>query len=122
MPSAEAELYAIVRGSTEALGMKSLMKDAGMKDYKADLHADASAALAVVERKGAGKLRHIHTNVLWVQQQIVREHIKYHKVPGKSNPSDLLTKNVDKETMTRHIHRIAGDHMKGRAQAAANSH
>ena len=48
--SAESELYAIVRASTEALGLLTLFKDVHMAAVDSRVHVDASAAKSIVER------------------------------------------------------------------------
>ena len=47
--SAEAELYGVVRGATEALGMTSLLQDMGIQ-VKMQMHLDAAAAKGIVQR------------------------------------------------------------------------
>ena len=61
--SAEAELIALVKCTSEALGVKSMAQDWGHQ-MGVTLYADSSAALAIAKRKGAGKLRHISTITL----------------------------------------------------------
>ena len=57
LSSAKSEVLGAVRGGVEALGMTSLFKDFGQAT-KVALHMDASAALGVIQRQGAGKVRH----------------------------------------------------------------
>ena len=54
LSSAEAELYAIIKTSSETLGIISILKDWNMI-YRADIMADASAALGIIGRNGLGK-------------------------------------------------------------------
>ena len=54
--------------------------------------ADASAALGIVGRQGLGKVRHLDTNVLWVQEAALRKQLIYCKVKGEHNIADLMTK------------------------------
>ena len=61
--SAEAELYAVVRGGTEGLGVSTLLSDFG-KVMRLQLHLDATAAKGIVECRGPSKVRRIDTNVL----------------------------------------------------------
>ena len=68
LSSAEAELVALVKCSAELLGARSLLKDFGV-DCGGVVYADSSAALAIAKRKGAGKLRHININCLWIQEK-----------------------------------------------------
>ena len=48
--SAEAELIALVKCTSESLGIKSMAKDRG-HELSATLYADSSAALAIAKRK-----------------------------------------------------------------------
>ena len=93
LSSAEAELYGVVRASAETLGMMSMYMDMGEK-VEGTVLGDASAALAIIHRKGLGKLRHLDTNYLWVQEVAARKQIAYKKVYGKENVADLFTKPV----------------------------
>ncbi len=70
LSSAEAELYAIIKTASETLGIRSILKD-WHKPMTADLMADASAALGIIGRTGLGKLRHIDTSYLWLQQESI---------------------------------------------------
>ena len=63
MSSAEAELIALVKCFAELLGIRSMLRDWGMT-ASGIIYADSSAALAIANRKGAGKLRHIHVSSL----------------------------------------------------------
>ena len=61
-------------------------------DFKIDVFADSSAALAITARKGNGKLRHVRIGHLWVQQLADSEEVAFKKVRGTCNPADLMTK------------------------------
>ena len=64
--SGESELYAVVRASAEALGILILFSDFGCADMRDSFGMDASAAIAIVQRKGISKLRHVEIDVLWI--------------------------------------------------------
>ena len=85
LSSGEAELYGLVKASAEGLGLQYLLADIGFKVY-VRVKADASAALGVVERKGLGRLRHVHTNFLWVQTRAADKSVKHVKEKGSENP------------------------------------
>ena len=70
---------------------------------------DASAALAIIHRKGLGKLRHLDTNYLWVQEVAARKQIAYKKVHGKENVADLFTKPVSWEEICKHVEKMRGE-------------
>ena len=82
LSSGESEPYATRNASAETLGTLSMYKDFGVA-RGARVFGDASAALGIIGRQGAGKLRHIQTNHLWVQEQAELGLIHYKKVPGK---------------------------------------
>ena len=69
--SAESELYSVVKGATEGLGLATLFKDMGF-EVTVKLNLDAAAAKGILERQGIAKVRHIDVNVLWLQQQLAR--------------------------------------------------
>ena len=84
--------------------MVAVFADFGWKfSQKALVYADASAALGIVQRRGAGSIRHIDTRLLWVQEQTAKEKIQYLKLAGTVNPSDMGTKHLDAETIKRHM-------------------
>ena len=74
LSSAEAELYAEAKAASETLGLASTLKDLGMS-CPARVMGDASAALGIINRKGLGKVRHIDTNWLWLQEKDVKRQI-----------------------------------------------
>ena len=61
LSSGESEYYGLVRGSSVALGTRSLMGELGV-DLKVTVHADASAAIGIAQRRGVGKVRHIEVH------------------------------------------------------------
>ena len=117
LSSAEAELYGIVKSSSEALGCQALANDLGHK-RSVRIYADASAALGIIHRKGLGKVRHIDTNTLWVQQAACSKRIEYCKVNGTLNPADALTKHLAEALRESHFARIMMQFKDGRADAA----
>ena len=84
LASAEAELYGLVRASAEILGLISMYKDVGTHMNGVVL-GDASAALAIVARRGLGKLRHLDTNYLWIQEKAAKGDLNFNKVAGADN-------------------------------------
>ena len=113
--SAEAELYGAVRAACEVLGFQTLMEDMGVQ-IDARTHIDASAAKSIIEREGLGKLRHVHVNVLWLQEQEVRRRLPLAKIDGKINCADLMTKHLQQQDMEMHIETLNIKFRDGRAQ------
>ena len=92
LSSGEAEFNGVVRGSGIGLGMQSLLKDLG-HELPVRVWTDSSAAIGVCTRQGLGKLRHLDTHTLWVQQAVRSGRIDLRKVLGEENPADLFTKH-----------------------------
>ena len=105
LSSAEAELYGLVRASAETLGLLSLFMDFG-ETLTGHVLGDASAALAIVQRQGIGKMRHLDTNFLWVQEKALRNELKFSKIAGKKNAGDLFTKVLAWEDIKAHTDRM----------------
>ena len=55
---------------------------------------DSSATLGIVSRSGMGKLRHLETHTLWLQEKVRTKAIMVKKVKGEVNPADLFTKHL----------------------------
>ena len=119
--SAEAELYGVVRGATEALGMCSLMGDLGRNMF-IRMGIDAAAAKGILERRGLSKVRHIDVNILWLQEVCARKQIPVDKVPGEENPADLATKHLTSKWIDQNIQRMSMKFQEGRAAKAAQLH
>ena len=68
-----------------------------------NIFADASAALSIAKRKGAGKMRHINVKSLWLQAKTVQQILKYCKARGEENPADGLTKHVRQELAEKYL-------------------
>ena len=117
LSSAESELYAMIKTSSEVLGILSIMKDLGMK-LQGEILGDASACLGVIQRQGLGKLRHIDTNYLWIQEKSASKELNFGKVWGKVNPSDLMTKYLSGPEIDSHMSRISQEFRAGRAETA----
>ena len=117
LSSGEAELMAVVKGTTEAMGLQALFSDLGRKTNIA-IKSDATAAIGIVSRVGLGKVRHLSVADLWIQQAARQGRAVYSKVPGQINPADMFTKAVDERTLMEHAGRLGQKALRGRAQSA----
>jgi thymidylate kinase len=79
-----------------------LLKDLGI-EREIRLHTDAAAALGIIGRKGVGKVRHLDTSVLWLQQKELQQAVQFLKVPGADNTSDLMTKHLAENLVVKPI-------------------
>ena len=84
------------------LGLQSMAADFG-ESLHATVRTDSSAALAISQRVGLGKVRHIQVQYLWIQEKHADETLGMHKVKGELNPADMLTKGVPQEILNRHM-------------------
>ncbi len=79
LSSGEAGFYGVTKASGIALGYKSLLKDLGVK-AKVRVWTDSSATMGICGRLGLGKLRHIDTRSLWLQQKLREGALELRKV------------------------------------------
>ena len=100
LSTGEAELASICKACAEGLGIQALLKDLGIS-VKISISSDASAAIGIASRQGLGRLRHIATADLWVQQRLKHKEFELGKVNGSENPSDLMTKNLDLQRIVK---------------------
>jgi hypothetical protein len=100
--STEAETYGMVACSAELLGIQSCARDMGFF-YDGTIYADASAALGIVQRRGIGKVRHIRTQSLWLQEAHATQRLGFEKIDGSRSPSDHMTKHLT-DTLQRRLH------------------
>jgi hypothetical protein len=117
LSSAEAETYGMVATSAEVLGIQSCAHDMGL-DYKGTIYADASAALGIVQRRGIGKVRHIQTQSLWLQEAHASKRLGFEKIDGSRNPADLMTKHLTDTLQQRHLQYMNTHAEIGRAETA----
>ena len=117
LSSGEAELGGICRGASIGLGLQALANDLGIS-LDLEVLTDATAAIGICRRRGLGKIRHLATADLWVQDRVRRGDFKLTKIPGSENPADMLTKHVARDVMMRHMERVGVMAESGRAKSA----
>ena len=118
LSSGEAEFYGVVRASGAALGQQSLFRDLGV-ELQVCVWTDSTAAVGISTRQGLGKLRHIDTHTLWIQERVRNKSLKLRKVRGDCNPADLLTKHMpSREKLTQLVQLFGCAFIDGRAVSA----
>ena len=118
LSSGEAEFNGVVRGAGIGLGYQSLVRDLG-QDLPVRVWTDSSAAVGVCSRQGLGKLRHLDTHTLWVQQALRAGRFKLCKVDGEVNPADISTKHsLTREKLMQLTKLYSCDFRGGRAECA----
>ena len=124
LSSAQAELVALGKLAMEMLGVRSMCREWSLvqEGLASRLFADASAALSIAKRQGAGKMRHINVKSLWLQEKELQAELSYEKIKGEDNPADGLTKHVRQELAARYAEvigvKLGADRAKGSLQLA----
>jgi len=103
LSSCESELYGIGSLAAELLWVYSLLHEQTQLTVPPVLYSDASSALALVGRRGTGRLRHIEVKFLAIQEWISKGRLVVRKIASADNTADILTKYVDKKTLERHL-------------------
>ena len=89
LSSGEAEYSALVKAAAEGIGLQSILRDLR---FETTVEVYSSAAKSIASRIGVGKVRHIHTKLLWIQEAVRDGRIKLTKISGGRNPADVLSK------------------------------
>ncbi len=118
LSSGEAEFYGVVKASGVSLGYQALLADVGLK-VPIRVWTDSSATLGICGRQGLGRLRHIDTQCLWIQQRVRDGTVQLYKVRGEENPADLFTKHLTCQDRIHGLLELFGcSHRDGRAAVA----
>ena len=117
LSSGEAELGGLSKGAAQGIGLRSVGNDLGLK-YVLNMHTDATAAMGMSRRVGVGKIRHLDTALLWIQDKVRSGDVLLNKVPGPDNPADSLTKFLAYPDLQRHLARMSLVIEEGRADSA----
>ena len=72
-------------------------------DYKLAVNTDATAAIGIASRRGLGKVKHVDTIFLWIQERIEQLKIGIHKKHTSEMLADMLTKFLTNRDMVRHL-------------------
>ena len=90
LSSGEAELHGVVKAGAIGLGILSMLQVMGICLHL-NIWTDSIASQGICGRQGLGKVRHLDTQDLWVQQRIRNNEFSLYKVAGEANPGDLFT-------------------------------
>jgi hypothetical protein len=82
------------------------------------LKADATAGIGMAKRRGVGKVRHLHTQTLWLQGKVQDGSISVRKEAGTTNCADLMTKHLAAADMMKHLSKLGLEIRAGRADLA----
>ena len=105
MSSGDVELYAAIDGACQCIGLVSLAVDFATQ-ARALVMIHASAALAIVQRRGLAKVRHIDVQCPCVQERMHHGDLAVLKAPGKHNPADMLAKRLGADDLRKHVEKF----------------
>ena len=118
LSSGEAEFAGVIRGAGQGLGFQALLSDLGIA-APLRVWTDSSAAIGICSRQGLGKMRHIDTHTLWIQQAVRTGRVDLRKVLGEENPADLLTKHsLSRQRLEKLVELHGCKYLDGRAASA----
>ena len=117
LSSGESEYYALVKAAAIGLSIQALMADWNEK-YDLVLYSDSSAARGTASRRGLGKLRHVQTRYLWLQERVSENSLKIVSVGTHQNIADMCTKPVSKECSEKHMKTMRQEFHSGKAVGA----
>ena len=89
--SGESEFYGACSGAAAGLALQHALQFFCVHT-RLVLETDSSAARAIMNRKGIGKLRHLEVKTLWLQAKVNSKQIAVQCIAGEHNPADLGTK------------------------------
>ena len=95
----------MVAASAEGLAVIAYAGDLGMK-LAGEVYTDSNAAPGISQLAGIGKVRHLRTHGLRVQECRVTGRLAQHKALGTKSPADVLTKHVPGEFLDKHVETI----------------
>ena len=109
LSSGEAELYAGMRGITEALGFVHMMREFKTNDWGRIIHrVDASACRAIMLRRGCGGLKHIRVKSLWVQKSVREYSIEIVRISHDEMHAHILASPSSADELKKHMTELNG--------------
>ena len=78
--SGEAEFHALTKSASRALFAVATAADVA-NVAKPRVRVDATASKAIASRRGVGRVRHLQTQILWVQEAVACRELTIVKVP-----------------------------------------
>ena len=82
---------------------------------------DSAAARGMASRRGIGRVRHVSTRYLWLQERVARQEGRILKIPGERNRADALTKSVPAPRLLHLCGAMGLEFRGGRAKAQKGS-
>ena len=90
LSSGEAELNAMLKAACEGLSLQYLLGELG-EDMMLHLRGDSSASHGTLQRLGSGRIKHLQTRQLWLQEKVYAGEVSVEKIGRAENWADSLT-------------------------------
>ena len=119
---AESELYGVVRGDCDGLAVNTLLRDLGQLDHQFCIPLDATEARPIVDCKGLSEVRHMDTDVLWLQGHQARRLLPLNEVLGTENMSVRMSKQMSATAVLGYLKRMGLQNIEGRSDIAQELH
>ena len=89
-----------------------------LKVVQQRVRVDATASKAIASSRGVERVRHLRTQVLWVQEAVARRELTIVKVLGVENPADTGAKHLAQRDMHECLKRAGCCITEGRSRMA----
>ena len=99
LSSGESEFVAIVAGCSDGLLIRHLWMAMVGEPCEMRIRSDSSAARAMVQRQGIGRVRHLDAALLWVQQKEKDKVFCAAAIGTELNCADVGTKNLTRSRL-----------------------
>ena len=80
----------MLKAACEGLQVVHIMKEVG-EELELCLRGDSTASHGTLQRLGTGRIKHLQTRQLWLQERVKEGDVAIEKVPREVNWADLLT-------------------------------
>ena len=91
LSSCEAKVMAASGSIKEALLLQEVLMFAGLGHYEIEIKVDSSAAHAFFHRRSVGRMKHIRSRTLWLEDLIAAGSVRLKKIPRTQNLADMFT-------------------------------
>ena len=103
LSSCESEYMAAIGGAAKGIYIARLWRFLTNKDVKVSVITDSSSCRAFSERQGVGRLKHIDTKHLWLQQKVKGNALTMDPVSTLMNVADMGTEIGSCEKSFPHV-------------------
>ena len=91
LSSCKAEVVTVSENIKEALLLQEVLMFDGLGRCEIEMKVDSSAAHAFFHRRGVGRVKHIDSRILCLQDLIAAGGVRLKKIPRTQNLADMLT-------------------------------